>query len=101
MTEKTKMSEGKAISFSVDGKEVPAREGQTIAEALLSSGVQIMRRTRNGQERCAFCGMGICFECRMVVNGIPNVRACVTLVTAGCKVERQNDAELEKLEVRL
>lgn len=80
------------ISFLLDGRELQAREGQTIAEALLSSGVRTMRLTRKNEPRSAFCDMGICFECRMIVNGIPNVRTCVTQVTNGCRVETQNDA---------
>lgn len=79
------------IPFEFDGRQLLAREGQTIAEALLSQGVQVMRRTRNGEPRCAYCGMGVCFECRMIVNGIPNTKTCATPVTAGCKVQTQAD----------
>jgi sarcosine oxidase subunit alpha len=95
------MSESKTIVFQVDGEDVHAQEGQTIAEALLNKGVSSMRYTRQDKPRCAFCGMGVCYECRMIVNGIPNVRTCVTPATAGCVVERQHDANLENLEVKI
>lgn len=94
------MSNNKTIVFQVNGEEVHALEGQTIAEALLNKEVSAMRHTRRDKPRCAFCGMGVCYECRMIVNGIPNVRACITPVTTGCIVERQHDGNLEKLEVK-
>ncbi len=95
------MSESKNIVFQVDGEDVHAQEGQTIAEALLNKGVSTMRHTNKGGPRGAFCGMGVCYECRMIVNGLPNTRACVTPVTADCIVERQYDGSLENLEVKL
>lgn len=95
------MSEGKKIVFQLNGQELEAREGQTIMEAILSNSIEHTRHTRNDKPRSAFCGMGICFECRMIVNGIPNIRACTTPVTAGCSVERQHDGRLEQVEVKL
>lgn len=95
------MSESKNIVLQVNGEDVHAQEGQTIAEALLNKGVSTMRHTSKNKPRSAFCGMGVCYECRMIVNGLPNTRTCVTPVTAGCIVERQHDGNLENLEVKL
>jgi len=95
------MSDSKKIIFLLDGNELVAQEGQTIMEAMLSNGIEHTRHTRNDKARSAFCGMGICYECRMVVNGIPNVRACTTPVTTGCMVERQHDGKLEQMEVEV
>ena len=78
-----------------DGKKIEARRGQTIAEALLSNGIRTFRRTVNGISRGVYCNMGVCYECRMIVDGRPNVRACMTAATPGCKVATQNDAEIE------
>jgi ferredoxin len=90
------MSESKNLTFQMDGETFHAQEGQSIAEALLDNGITHMRDTQGGKPRCAFCGMGICYECRMIVNGTPNVRVCVTPVTPGCKVEKQHDSDIEK-----
>jgi hypothetical protein len=38
--------------------------------------------------------MGICYECRMIVNGIPNVRTCMTPATPGCRITTQNDSRI-------
>ena len=47
------------------------------------------RTTRGGAPRGVFCGMGVCFDCLVVVDGIPNTRACVTWVREGMNVQRQ------------
>jgi predicted molibdopterin-dependent oxidoreductase YjgC len=83
------------FEFECDGKKISAKKGQTIAEALLANGIPIFRRTVNRAPRGVYCNMGICYECRMIVNGRPNVRACMTAATPGCKVATQNDAEIE------
>jgi predicted molibdopterin-dependent oxidoreductase YjgC len=77
-----------------DGRPLTARRGQTIAEALLAAGIRTFRYSRSGSPRGPFCTMGICFECRMTVNGRPNVRTCVTPAVPGCRVERQSDADM-------
>ena len=72
----------------VDGREIPARCGQTIAAALLAGGVRTFRQTRRGNApRGLYCGMGICFDCLVAVDGRPNVRACVTPVEDGMRIE--------------
>ena len=83
------------IDIEIDGKVIKAVKGQTIAEALLANGIQIFRWTRKNEPRGIYCNMGICYECRIIVNGFPNVRACLTPVTAGCKVKTQKDADIE------
>lgn len=78
---------GRAITITVDSVPVPAYEGETIAGALLASGRRAWRHTRHGQPRGVFCGIGLCFDCLVAVNGTPNVRACLTPVAAGMVVE--------------
>jgi predicted molibdopterin-dependent oxidoreductase YjgC len=78
------------IRFLFDGEEVSALEGQSIAAALLASGQRILRYTSRAQEpRSLFCGMGMCFDCLVRVNGRANVRACLTPVAEGLRVETQ------------
>ena len=78
---------GQAITIIVDGVPLPAYMGETIAGALLAAGRRAWRRTSHGQPRGVFCGIGLCFDCLVTVNGTPNVRACLTPVAAGMVVE--------------
>jgi predicted molibdopterin-dependent oxidoreductase YjgC len=80
---------GQAITITVDGHPVPAYAGETIAGALLASGRRAWRHTRHGQPRGLFCGIGLCYDCLVTVNGTPNVRACQTPVAAGMVVDTQ------------
>ncbi len=85
---------GRQFEIEVDGKPVAAYEGETIAAALLASGVRTFRHTaKHDAPRGIFCGMGICFDCVMTVNGVPNVRTCVTQVEPGMKVETQRESQ--------
>ena len=83
------------IMFEFDNRPVKAQDGQTIAEALLSNGITTLRKTRNGAERGVYCAMGVCYECRAIVDGTPNTRTCMTAVTQGCKVQTQEDDRIE------
>jgi predicted molibdopterin-dependent oxidoreductase YjgC len=82
------------FEIEVDGKIISARSGQTIAEALLANGLRVFRMTRKQYPRGVYCGMGICYECRMIVNGIANVRTCMTLATPGCRIATQDDSRI-------
>ncbi len=83
-----------AFHIEIDGRQVEAREGQTLAEVFLANGLFVTRRTMSGAPRGVFCGMGVCHECRAKVNGRPNVRTCQTLARPGDRVEIQDDAHL-------
>jgi predicted molibdopterin-dependent oxidoreductase YjgC len=75
---------GRLVSITVDGKVMEAVEGEPIAAALLAQGMRVMRKTpRFGELRGVFCGIGRCTDCIMTVDGIPNVRTCVTPVREG------------------
>ena len=79
--------------FTFDGSPVPFDEGQSVAAALLGQGVRSWRTTRfSGRPRGVFCGIGICFDCLVTVDGAVNVRACLEPVRAGMKIDRQKDA---------
>jgi predicted molibdopterin-dependent oxidoreductase YjgC len=82
------------FEFEVDGKTILAKRGQSIAEALLSNGIKKFRITQNNAPRGVYCGIGICYECRMIVNGAPNVRTCMTPAIPGCNVITQKDANI-------
>jgi predicted molibdopterin-dependent oxidoreductase YjgC len=77
---------GAAVTFTVDGVAIEARLGQTIAAALYASGRRTFRTTRiNGKPRGLYCGMGVCFDCIVKVNG-ETARACMQPVEHGMAV---------------
>ena len=78
------------VEIYLDGVPIPALEGEPIASALLAAGKQIFRyTTKRKTARGIFCGIGRCTDCMMVVDGVPNVRTCVTPARSGMKVETQ------------
>jgi len=84
------MGKRKQINIYVDGKKIPAYEGEPIAAALAAAGIKVFRFTPNKNEpRGIFCAIGRCTDCVMTVNGQPNVRTCVTPVKEGMRVETQ------------
>lgn len=77
------------IRFTFEGRDVEARNGQTIAAALAAAGELALRETRSGGARGIFCGMGMCQECLVTVEGQPNRRACLESARDGIHVRRQ------------
>jgi predicted molibdopterin-dependent oxidoreductase YjgC len=84
---------GQAVTITVDGVPLQAYLGETIAGALLANGQRAWRRTENGKPRGLFCGMGICFDCLVTVDGVSNVRACITPVSDGMVIETEGPRE--------
>src|SRR5215211_4022459 len=83
-------SPARIIAFTSDGRAIEAREGETVAAALLAAGVRVFRTMpRTGEPRGGYCFVGRCADCLMVVNGGPNAMACLTPVVAGMRVETQ------------
>jgi aerobic-type carbon monoxide dehydrogenase small subunit (CoxS/CutS family) len=80
----------KEVTFTFNGVPFKGIAGQSIAAALMAEGVRELRKTRFGKEpRLIFCGIGICFDCVVVVNGVANQRACLVEITDGAKIESQ------------
>ena len=81
------------VTFTFDGREMRSEPGQSIAAALLANGIRSWRTTRvEGRPRGLFCGIGVCFDCLVTVNGIASRRACLTEVRDGDRVEHQEGA---------
>jgi predicted molibdopterin-dependent oxidoreductase YjgC len=79
------------ISFEFRGKAVEARPGDTVASALYRSGQRIFTRSfKYHRPRGLLCLSGKCPNCMMNVDGVPNVRVCMTPVRAGLRVRHQN-----------
>ena len=84
------VARGRALRITVDGEAIPAYEGESLAAALLAAGLRFTRWTaRVGEPRGYFCGMGVCHDCLLTVDGQPNVRACMTPVREGLVAETQ------------
>ena len=82
-----------SFSFRFDGREVVAHPGETIAAALLGAGIRTLRRTeKQDLPRGIFCGMGICFDCLVTVDGRSHLRACLTIAEPGMVVTTQDEA---------
>ena len=78
------------LTVTVDGEPVPGVEGQTIAGLMLAQGRLAWRQTaRTGRPRGLFCGIGVCFDCLVVVNGLRDVRACQRRAVDGDVVETE------------
>lgn len=78
------------LEFTFEGHKITAISGQSIGAALLTVNQRILRKTRfNENERGLFCGIGVCFDCLVVVDGVGNQRACLIEVKSGMKVQRQ------------
>ena len=80
----------KEVTFTFNGETFKGVEGQSIAAALMATGVRELRKTRFDEEpRLIFCGIGICFDCVVVIDGVANQRACLVEISDGAKIESQ------------
>lgn len=85
---------GKKIMLKVDGESIEAYEGEMVSTVLLSMGIKNFGRSnQSGRDHGVFCGMGICYECLVTVNG-QVVRACQTPVTEGMIIETRSEVVL-------
>ena len=78
----------KFITVRVNGRPVTLPEGSTVAAAMMNANVPC-RISESGEPRGPLCGMGICFECRALVDGVPHRRTCQVVCQAGMTVETQ------------
>jgi len=80
----------KLVTVTIEGQPVAVPAGETVAAAVLVSGIGHTRTTPvSGTPRAPFCLMGVCYECLMVINGKANQRACREVVEEGMTIERQ------------
>jgi predicted molibdopterin-dependent oxidoreductase YjgC len=78
-----------AATLSVDGEPVAIADGDSLASCLMRSGRIAFRRSPRGHLRGVYCGIGVCNECLVTLDGRPNVRACVTEARPGAHVETE------------
>ncbi|MBQ6394992.1 MAG: (2Fe-2S)-binding protein [Atopobiaceae bacterium] len=79
------------MTFTLDGKPMEGFAGEPIAAALESEGIRFHRFTTKREEpRGIFCAIGRCTDCVMVVDGVPNVRTCITPLREGMVIQTQH-----------
>jgi thioredoxin reductase len=77
------------ITLWFNGQPIAARAGESVAAALTAAGLRTLRTTRSGQPRGLFCGMGVCQECLVEIDGRPNQRACMVRIDRPMQVLAQ------------
>ena len=73
------------ITVTVNGRCVAVRAGATVASAMMIAGSHC-RTSVSGEPRGPLCGMGICFECRAMIDGIPHRRSCQIVCASGMEI---------------
>lgn len=74
------------LSIRVNGRSMSVPRGTIVAVALAQSGATRFRRSVRGEPRGPLCGMGVCFECCVTVNGLPHSRSCQALCADGMDI---------------
>ena len=86
---------GQPVHITVDGKPVEAYQGETVAAAMLAAGIHTFYKSRKLQQpRSLYCGMGICYECLVTINGVHAQRAGITPIAEGMQIETCKELEL-------
>jgi predicted molibdopterin-dependent oxidoreductase YjgC len=80
----------KKVKFTFNGQEIEGYEGETIQAALHAAGVRVLGKSiKLHRPRGFYCAIGNCSSCFMIVDGVPNVKTCVTDLKEGMVVETQ------------
>jgi glycine/D-amino acid oxidase-like deaminating enzyme/bacterioferritin-associated ferredoxin len=82
------------LTFHFDGRACSANDGDSIAAALAATGETTFGRRRSEVPRGTFCGMGVCYDCLVTVNGQRGQRACMTNVSDGMSVHSEHELRL-------
>lgn len=80
------------IRLTINGRSIDVETGTTVAAALVIAGVNGSRLSVRGERRSALCGMGVCQECRVTIDGRAHALACQTLCREGQTVDTQHEA---------
>jgi predicted molibdopterin-dependent oxidoreductase YjgC len=81
---------GEKVTFTFQGRNLTGYNDEPIAAALVAAGIKVLSYSKKFKRpRGFFCAIGKCSSCLMNVNGIPNVRTCITRLEEGMVVKRQ------------
>lgn len=78
------------VTIYFEGRAISAAEGTTVAAAVLEPARAWTRTSHTGGRHGPYCHMGVCHECLMTIDDIPNQQACLITVRQGMRVSRQN-----------
>jgi sarcosine oxidase subunit alpha len=85
------LPEVETVTFRFEGEILAGRVAEPVAAALLAQGIRTLRYSEpSGRPRGLYCAIGHCMECRMIIDGLANVRACLTPLRQGMQVRRQS-----------
>ena len=79
---------GELVRITFDGVPLEAYAGESVAAALLASGERVLSRGKDGSPRGLYCGMGVCHDCLVVIDGQTGQRACLSAVRSGMEIRR-------------
>lgn len=83
-----KLENGKKITFQFEGQTYEGFENDTVASALLANGIRTLRyQEESGNARGIYCNIGHCYECRVTINNVQNIRACLTPLKENMVIE--------------
>ncbi|MDE3152754.1 MAG: (2Fe-2S)-binding protein [Gemmatimonadota bacterium] len=82
------------MTIRIDGHEHRVPAGASVAVALLDAGIPRFRTSVQGEPRGPVCGMGICFECRVTIDGHRHQRACLVPCVDGMAVDTRDGADV-------
>jgi predicted molibdopterin-dependent oxidoreductase YjgC len=75
------------VPFTLNGRPATAAASSSVAVAVLANGVKSFRRSVSGQLRAPLCGMGICYECRLSIDGREHQKSCQVVLKSGMAVQ--------------
>jgi predicted molibdopterin-dependent oxidoreductase YjgC len=75
------------VTFQLNGRPASAEAGSSVAAAVLANGVRAFRRSVTGEPRGPVCAMGICYECRLSIDGRAHQKSCQITLAAGMVVQ--------------
>jgi hypothetical protein len=83
-------------SIEANGSRIQALPGQSVAAALIQAGIwQFRLHPITGESRGPYCGMGVCFECELEIDGVPDTRACLVTVRPGMVIKTDRASGME------
>ena len=84
------MDDRKKVSITVDGRSLDVIEGEILAAALWANGfISLGHNPSNGSHRGLYCGIGHCYECRVTLDDVEDIRSCLIRVRDGMRVALQ------------